>query len=71
MNGCATVSQNMTKDWVRFYEWSDSTSKKFTGRFTNVEDAINAVPQDIKIIKVQITDNDGKEINYIINRDNP
>lgn len=67
----AVVSQNIDSNWVRFYEWAGSDTKKFTGHFLNVEDAIKAVPQTYRMIKVDITDNDGKPISYKINRDAP
>ena len=65
----AAVSQNITSNWIRFYEWAGSDTKKFTGHFFNVEDVIKAVPQKYRTIKVDISDNDGKPINYVINRD--
>ena len=67
----AVVSQNMASNWVKFYEWADSTSRKFTGHFLRVQDAIDAVPEKFRIIKVDITDDDGKDISYTINRDAP
>ena len=67
----AAVSQNTTSNWVRFYEWAGSDTKKFTGHFLDVEDAIKAIPQKYRMIKVDITDNDGKPISYTINRDAP
>ena len=67
----AVVSQNMSSKWVRYYEWADSVSKKFQGHFLTVKDAIDAIPQSYRIIKVNITDNNGKEIDYTINRDAP
>ena len=65
----AVVSQNITFDWITFYQWADSVSKKWTGHFLDVRDAIKSVPENIRIIKVQIHDKNGKEINYTINRD--
>ena len=67
----AVISQNISPKWIRYYEWADSVSKKFQGRFLTVKDAIDAVPQSYRIIKVDITDNNGKEIDYTINRDAP
>lgn len=67
----AAVSQNIASNWVKFYEWAGSDTKKFTGHFLNVKDAINAVPLEYRKIKVDITDNGGKPISYVINRDAP
>ena len=63
----AVICQNFSINWERYYEWSGS-SRKFTGRFKTVEDAINDIPKDIKHIRIDVTDNDGKPINYTINR---
>lgn len=63
------VSQNFSNDWVRYYEWADSATRKFRGRFVTVKDAVNDIPKSINTIKVQITDDDGKQINYTITRE--
>jgi len=67
-DGQAAISQNFSSDWKRYYEWIDSRTRKFTGKFSTVEEAIKAVPQYNKIIKVQITDEGGKDVSYTINR---
>lgn len=67
----AVVNQNFSTTFERFFEWAGTDTKKFQGHFITVEDAIKDIPQKYQIIKVDITDTNGKPVNYIVNRDAP
>ena len=66
----AIIYHKFTLDFTLYYQWVDrETRREFQGQFSTVEDTINAIPQSYRIIKVRIVDNDGKAINYTIDRD--
>lgn len=49
----ALVSQYFDRDWKARYNWADSVSRKWHGNFDTPEKAIEAVPSDIRKIRVQ------------------
>lgn len=64
----AVVDGCFDKDWNYNFRWADSVSRTFYGKFKTVDDAVNSIPRYIKKIVINYADNDGKEINYEINR---
>jgi hypothetical protein len=64
----AIIDRVFDDKWVPIFRWADSESRKFQGHFLTIDDAINAIPQNIKKIIINYND-DRKIIDKEINRE--